>query len=88
MLLFRISRSGARGPAAGDSGWAAKSTNTSWVHLVFDIVTIHHFSNLSPNLALLVQAAMVLKNGNRQGTKGAKEDTLRLGSIFFCRLPR
>jgi hypothetical protein len=34
-------------------------------------VTIHHFSNLSPNLVLLVQAAMVLKNGNRQGTKGA-----------------
>jgi len=25
---------------------------------------------------------MVLKNGNRQGAEGAKEETLRLGSIF------
>jgi hypothetical protein len=28
---------------------------------------------------------MVLKNWNRQGAKGAKEETPRPGSIFFCR---
>jgi hypothetical protein len=52
---------------------------------VLFIVTIHYFSNLSPDPALLVHAAMVLKNENRQDAKGAKEETLRLGSIFFCR---